>query len=130
MGAANQKKNINFLPHHLIMKIDLSGFESQRVTRAGLRELVEGIELLPCIRSLNLSRNGLTDDCDKEILDLFSITKLRAINLSFNNLKKLGFHIGKKMRDEITHINWIDMTMNDFDKDSSTVSMLVQGIKR
>lgn len=24
--------------------------------------------------------------------------------------------IGRKLRDEITHINWIDLTMNDFDK--------------
>ena len=83
------------------------------------------------MRSLNLSHNGLTDDSDKEILDLFSITKLRAINLSHNNLRKLGMQIGKKMRDEISHINWIDLTMNDFENDppppsvSPTVSVII-----
>ena len=28
----------------------------------------------------------------------------------------MGMQIGRKLRDEITHINWIDLTMNDFDK--------------
>ena len=77
------------------------------------------------MRSLNLSNNGITDDFDKEVLELFSLTKIKAINLSFNSMKTLGLQIGKKMRDEVTHINWIDMTMNDFDNDTATVNMLV-----
>ena len=74
------------------------------------------MDLLPCIRSLNLSHNAITDDFDKEVLEIFDMTKIKAIDLSFNHMKQLGMQIGRKLRDEITHISWIDLTMNDFDK--------------
>jgi len=83
-----------------------------------LRELLDGIELLPCIRSLNLSNNAITDEFDKEVLALFDLSKIKAIDLSFNNMKALGMQIAKKLRDEVVHITWLDMTMNDFDRDT------------
>lgn len=60
----------------MIEKIDLSGFKYKRFSRAGLKELLEGMKELPCIRQLKLSGNGITDDYDKEILQLFEIEKL------------------------------------------------------
>ena len=113
-GGAGRKE-IKLLEHHLIQTIDLSGFKERRISRSGIRELLDGIDLLPCIKSLNLSNNGITDDFDKEILALFDITKIKCIDLSFNHLKALGMQIAKKLRDEVTHIQWLDMTMNDFD---------------
>lgn len=83
-----------------------------------MRELLDGIELLPCIRSLNLSNNAITDEFDKEVLALFDLSKIKAIDLSFNNMKALGMQIAKKLRDEVVHITWLDMTMNDFDRDT------------
>ena len=65
--------------------INLAGFRYKRFSRSGLKELVEGLQLLPCIRSLSLRNNGIGDDCDKEILDIFSITKIKCIDLSNNN---------------------------------------------
>jgi hypothetical protein len=65
------KKLINLAPELTIMKIDLSGFRDHGVSRSALKELVDGIEGLPCLRSVNLSRNGLNDDCEREILALF-----------------------------------------------------------
>ena len=76
---------------------------------------MEGLELMPCIRSLNLSNNGITDEFDKEILEIFDITRIRAINLSRNNMRRLGLEIGKKLRDFVNHVQWLDVTMNDFD---------------
>lgn len=98
--------------------IDLSGFKERRISRSGLRELLDGLEILPCIRSLNLSNNGITDEFDKEVLAIFDLSKIKAINLSFNNLKTLALQIAKKLRDEVFHITWLDMTMNDFDNDT------------
>lgn len=109
----------------MITVIDLSGFRERRISRSGLRELLDSLELMPCMRSLNLSNNGITDDFDKEVLALFDHSKIKSIDLSFNNLKTLGMQIGKKLRDEIFHIQWIDLTMNDFDLDTPTVNMLV-----
>lgn len=94
----------------MVEKIDLSGFIGRRISRAALRELIEGMELLPCIRSLNLSNCGLTDDYDKEVLAIFDNKKIQAVDLSNNQLKKLGMLVGKKLRDEVTHITWIDLT--------------------
>ena len=102
----------------MIQTIDLSGFRDRRISRSGLRELLDGLELLPCIRSLNLSNNGITDEFDKEVLELFNMPKLKAINLSMNLMKTLGLQIGKKLRDEVQHIQWLDVTMNDFDQDT------------
>jgi Leucine-rich repeat (LRR) protein len=88
-GGAGRKE-IKLLPHHLIQTIDLSGFKERRISRSGIRELLDGLELLPCIRSLNLSNNGITDDFDKEILAIFDLHKIKAIDLSFNHMKALG----------------------------------------
>ena len=110
--------------------IDLSGFKERRISRSGLRELLDGLEILPCIRSLNLSNNGITDEFDKEVLAIFDLSKIKAINLSFNNLKTLALQIAKKLRDEVFHITWLDMTMNDFDNDTQTVNTLINGLKK
>ena len=114
----------------MIQTINLSGFRDRRISRSGLRELLDGLELMPCIRSLNLSNNGIIDDYSNEILELFGITKIKAINLSGNLMKNLGREIGNKMKDgggsgAITHIQWLDVTMNDFDHDAATVNALI-----
>ena len=88
----------------MIEKIDLSGFRLKRFSRSGMKELLEGLALLPCIRTLCLRDNGITDECDREILEIFSITKIKCVDLSKNNMQKLGGLIGKKLKDECTHI--------------------------
>ena len=109
----------------MIQTINLSGFKDRRISRSGLRELLDGIELLPCIRSLNLSNNGITDDFDKEVLDLFDKPKIKALDLSFNHMRQLGLQIGKKLKDEVFHLTWLDLTMNDFDNDTQTVNTII-----
>jgi hypothetical protein len=103
-------KEISMEPHHLITKIDLSGFKFLRFSRAGFQELIIGIDKLPCIRCVSLKNNGISDDHDKEVLALMSITKIKSLDLSCNQMNKLGAQIGKKLRDEVTHFNWIDLT--------------------
>jgi hypothetical protein len=34
--------------------VDLSGFRNKRFSRAGLKELIDGIQMLPCIRTVIL----------------------------------------------------------------------------
>lgn len=62
-----KKKDIKYESHHMIEKIDLSGFKYKRFSRAGMKELIEGIQALPCIRSLKLCGNGITDNYSDEI---------------------------------------------------------------
>ena len=56
--------------------------------------------------------------------------KIKSIDLSRNYMKKLGLAIGKKLRDEVTHIKWIDLTMNDFDQEYQIVQTIIQGLKK
>jgi hypothetical protein len=84
-GARDKKAvSLTILPHHMITKIDLSGFKNLRFSKAGLQELVHGVDRLPCIRSVSLKNNGICDDHDKEILALMSITKVKSLDLSCN----------------------------------------------
>ena len=94
----------------MLEKIDLSGFRYKKFSRAGFKELLEGLAILPCIRTVCLRNNGITDEYDREVLELFSIVKIKCIDLSKNNMQKLGGMIGKKLKDECTQIQWLDLT--------------------
>ena len=126
-----KKKMPAILKEHMhLERIDLSGFKNLRFSRSGLRELIEGINILPCIRSLSLRGNGITDEYDREILELLSIQKIKCIDLSHNQIHKLGGMIGKKIRDECTHIQWLDLTQNEFYNDGPANNLVIAGLKR
>lgn len=38
--------------------------------------------------------------------------------------------IGKKLKDECSHITWLDLTQNDFDHDVPTIAMIINGLKK
>ena len=86
-----------------LTRIDLCGFKYLRFSRAGLKELVDGITNMPQIRTLKLKNNGIGDEHEKEILSLLGIKTLRNLDLSCNNICKLAGPIGRKIRDEATH---------------------------
>jgi len=117
--------------HMALEKIDLSGFRLKRFSRSGFRELLEGLSMLPCIRTVILRDNGINDECESEIMELLSMNTIRFIDLSKNNIgPKLANAIGKKLKDEVTHIQWIDLTQNAFYQDSTALSMIIQGLKK
>ena len=62
-GNNNKRKPVNPpTAMNSLTKISVSGFMGQRLSRAGFKELAEGLELLPSVRSVDLSNNGITDD--------------------------------------------------------------------
>lgn len=40
-------------------------------------------------------------------------------------MNKLGAQIGKKLRDEVTHLNWIDLTQNEFYGDVTATAAII-----
>jgi hypothetical protein len=50
--------------------------------------------------------------------------------LSQNCLKKVPAAIGKKLRDEVSHIIWLDLTQNEFDSDSAAHGIIIAGLKK
>jgi len=129
-NAQNKKKQLSFEPHLMITKIDLSGFAHSSISRSSIKELLESIEMLPCLKALSLRNNGINDEYDKEILSIFDNKQITNVDLSQNLIKKLGLSIGKKLKDECNHITWLDLTQNDFDHDQATVSMIINGLKK
>jgi len=111
-------------------RIDLSGFKSLRFSRAGLKELLDGISNMPQVRSLNLRHNGIGDEHEKEVLAIFNIKTIKNLDLSCNNISKLALAIGRKMRDETTHFTWFDITQNDFLHDVKANTDIIAGLKR
>jgi len=57
-----------------------------------------------------LKNNGIGDEHDREILAMMSITKIKSLDLSCNKMERLGAQIGKKLRDEVSHFQWLDLT--------------------
>jgi hypothetical protein len=132
--AKKQKKKkdevMEYSPEHMIQKIDLSGYKNLRFSRAGLQELVLGIERLPVIRSVNLKNNGINDDFEKEILTLMSISKVQALDLSNNEIEKMGMKIGKLLLNSVTHFTWLDLSLNNFIYDTQANTTIIQGFKK
>jgi len=95
-----------------------------------MKELLEGIALIHCIRVVKLSNNGINDEFEKEVTGLLDITKVRCIDLSNNKMNKLGGIIGRKIRDGCTHIQWIDLTQNDFYHDNNANLTIIAGLKK
>ena len=113
-----------------LTRIDLSGFKSLRFSRAGLKELVDGVSNMPQVRSLILRHNGIGDEHEKEVLAIFNIKTIKNLDLSCNNICKLAQAIGRKMRDEASHFSWIDLTQNDFLTDVRACTDIIAGLKR
>jgi len=126
-----KKSEISLTSCSRLEKIDLSGFVNKRISRAGLNELITGMEQIPCIRTLILRNNGIGDEHAEEILRIFNNRKIKSIDLSQNNMEKLGAYIGRKLRDETcSHITWIDLTQNQFYDDSTANSLIIAGLKK
>ena len=124
----NKKKLVSLEPHNMIQRIDLSGFK--QVSRSSIKELMESVALLPCVKAINLANNNITDDYSAEILSIFDNKAITHVDLSQNLMKKLGMEIGKKLKDECQHVMWIDLTQNDFTMDTPTVNMIINGLKK
>lgn len=80
------------------------------MSRSSIKELMESVALLPCVKAINLANNNITDDYSTEILSIFDNKAITHVDLSQNLMKKLGMEIGKKLKDECQHVMWIDLT--------------------
>ena len=131
-AANNKKKEFKFTDRQLALEtIDLSGFRARRFSRAALRELVEGIGCLPAIRSVILRDNGISDECESEIIELLNLPMVKCVDLSRNNIsEKMAGSIGKCLRDQVQHIQWIDLSQNEFFNDNPSNSVVIQGLKK
>lgn len=56
---------------------------------------------------------------------------VKCVDLSRNNIsEKMATAIGKLLRDGVSHVQWIDLSQNDFFADNQANSVLIQGLKK
>jgi Ran GTPase-activating protein (RanGAP) involved in mRNA processing and transport len=115
-GAAATKARTSapskFKDYDAIEVVEVSGFRGRGVTRAALKELIDGLKYLPNIKMLKLKNNGLDDEFVDEIMEIFENQKITSLDLSSNNFKAAGALIGNKLKDTVRHIQFLDMTLN------------------
>jgi hypothetical protein len=60
-----------------------------------------------------------------------NISKVRFLDLSNNAIgPRLAGLIGKKLRDEVFHFAWIDLTQNEFYNDANSITAIISGFKK
>ena len=74
----------------LIKESDLSHFEGKEMSPDLLYKVIDGFKALRSIEEVNLSHNGLGDNCIEVICDFLMLKGLTKINLSFNKLTKVS----------------------------------------
>ena len=81
-SKSKNQKGGKFKEYAHITTVEISGFEGRGVTRAALKELIQGLSYLPNINILHLKKNGLDDEFVDEISEIFENTKIIGIDLS------------------------------------------------
>lgn len=98
-------------------RIELCNFAGREFSRTGMSELLEGISFLPCIRAVVLRNNGIDDSYVEEVEALFRNQMIKSIDLSQNKLRRVASSVGKLMKSEVNHVQWLDLSQNEFERD-------------
>jgi hypothetical protein len=85
----------------MLTKLDLSGFAMKGFNRSLLREVLQTLPQLPCLRAVSLRNNNIDEEYEREVLSIFEHKQIQSIDLSRNMIgKKLAADIGKTLRDQ------------------------------
>ena len=96
------------LKYYLLDSIDLSGFENKGFSKAGLQELLKGIQNLVSVRKLLLQNNGIPDECSLEIGEFVKSQKIQYLNLSYNKLGKIAAQFIGQSLSSTSHLIWFE----------------------
>lgn len=114
---------------HMVQKIDLSGFKGKNISRAALREMIEGVEDMRCLNTMILKGNGIDDEYIEEIEMLLSNERITTIDLSTNEIGKLGAQaIARKLK-ETNHLVWLNLSHNAFTHEETLVNQVIASVK-
>lgn len=133
MGSKKGKLTTNFdvkNPFHMTTKIDLSNFKNQEFTNAAFREFVDSINDMRCLNTLILKNNGIDDDHLKELESIFDNKKITKLDLSKNEIGKKGcLMIANSLKSKNKHLQWLDISRNNFSYEQQAIAMLELGLR-
>ena len=113
----------------LIKESDLSHFEGKEMTPDLLYKVIDGFKVLRSVEEINLSHNGLGDDCIDVICDFLMLKGLTKLNLSFNKLTKSSVKKLVATLKGCKRLLLLDVSYNEFNLDKYSCILVCGALK-
>ena len=113
----------------LIKESDLSHFEGKEITPDLLYKVIDGFKALRSVEEINLSHNGLGDDCIDVICDFLMLKGLTKLNLSFNKLTKSSVKKLVATLKGCKRLLLLDVSYNEFNLDKYSCILVCGALK-
>ena len=113
----------------LIKESDLSHFEGKEMTPDLLYKVIDGFKTLRSVEEINLSHNGLGDDCIDVICDFLMLKGLTKLNLSFNKLTKSSVKKLVATLKGCKRLLLLDVSYNEFNLDKYSCILVCGALK-
>ena len=113
----------------LIKESDLSHFEGKEMTQDLLYKVIDGFKVLRSVEEINLSHNGLGDDCIDVICDFLMLKGLTKLNLSFNKLTKSSVKKLVATLKGCKRLLLLDVSYNEFNLDKYSCILVCGALK-
>lgn len=95
-------------PFHLIETIDLSGYASRNFNRMGFKDLLDSIQDVKTLKSLNLKNNGIDDSYVDELKFIITNTSISVLDLSNNEIGPKGIEPMLQSLKEVSYFKSIE----------------------
>ena len=113
----------------LIKESDLSHFEGKEMIPDLLYKVIDGFKALRSVEEINLSHNGLGDDCIDVICDFLMLKGLTKLNLSFNKLTKSSVKKLVATLKGCKRLLLLDVSYNEFNLDKYSCILVCGALK-
>ena len=113
----------------LIKESDLSHFEGKEMIPDLLYKVIDGFKALRSVEEINLSHNGLGDDCIDVICDFLMLKGLTKLNLSFNKLTKSSVKKLVATLKGCKRLLLLDVSYNEFNLDKYSCIFVCGALK-
>ena len=113
-------------PKHMVESIVLNDYKARKFNKETFRELLAGMRALPKLRSIEIQLNGINDTCLQELDELIKLKNLRRIDLSRNEIGKIGINkMCELLRNpDYKHLEWLDISGNNYFSENTALNML------
>ena len=113
----------------LIKKLDISHFAGKEISPDLLYKVLDGLKALRSVEEVNLSHNGLGDNCIDVISDYLMLKGLYRIDLSFNNLTKVSVKKLVATLKGCRRLEYLDVSYNPFNVDQYCCMQICSALK-
>lgn len=121
------RDNKNFYNH--IYEMDLSGYGDKEFKIEDLKVVLDTMKIFKTLVSLDLSRNKLDDGYAELLVEFLNFPTLKKINLSFNEITKIGMKKILPVFRSNLHFEYMDLRYNPFCTDENICFNICNSLK-